>query len=501
MQYNAVMSACVRGGKPEQALVLYERMQDQGERDTDSMGRGSGLVRDDYSYGYDDWFIDPYYVFLFPSQFDLCLPPYGIIFIIFSTLTKSTCRVAMSAMAQTGRWADAHKLLNNLPSKLQKSTILCNTVLGALSAAGQFDLVRELFESMRTEGPAPDKVTFYTVVAALEKAGDLKEAANLRSEMGLRPVASAVVASASELSPSVSAAQRDRRTSKSPVDEAAIEKRNRNTTPDVAGPHWATDGDELDEDGSDGKSDKKLLTLSHEELEAFLRSYSPAGTLEEKLLAQGRIRESPLTADGAIGSNYDTSANTGTGSVSRWEGGGAGVASLMKLLGMSGKTAQVIELLRRVEEEDRRDSGNSNYECTVPIAVYNAASKLFDWILSFVPYVLYAIIYCMNHSYCLILVYCIFLLNCLTVSACAQSDDWRRALEAYAAMTIEDNTDSLLDLKAAVTLKVPRNRRTYESLLPALEKAAAGGGDGDGDPEAANFLLAVKERARLEGLC
>ena len=289
----------------------------------------------------------------------------------------------MSAMAQTGRWADAYKLLNNLPPKLQKSTILCNTVLGALSAAGQFDLVRQLFESMRNEGPVPDKVTFYIVTAALEKAGDLKEAAKLKSEMGLRPVASAVVVSPSaSSSPSVPAEQRDRRISMPSVDVAATEKRNRNTTPDVAGPHWATDGDEADDEGgSDGKGDKMLLTLSSEELEAFLRSYSPAGTLEEKLLAQGRIKKSSsIDVDGgAIGSNGDnTVTNTGAGSVSRWEGGGAGVASLMKLLGMSRKTAQVIELLRKVEEEDRKDSqdnGNSDYECTVPIAVYNAASK------------------------------------------------------------------------------------------------------------------------------
>ena len=67
------MSACVRGGRPEQALALYEHMQDEndddendavdvhGEEDT-NRGRGSGLVRDNYSYGYDDWFI-----LLYPS--------------------------------------------------------------------------------------------------------------------------------------------------------------------------------------------------------------------------------------------------------------------------------------------------------------------------------------------------------------------------------------------------------------------------------------------------
>ena len=63
----------------------------------------------------------------------------------------------------------------------------CNTVLSALGKAKQFDTAIQLYNDMKVRGPSPDRITQLTAVTVFEGSLRLKEAAELRSLLGMGP--------------------------------------------------------------------------------------------------------------------------------------------------------------------------------------------------------------------------------------------------------------------------------------------------------------------------
>jgi pentatricopeptide repeat protein len=273
-----------------------------------------------------------------------------------------TYGTALGAYAKKGLWQEALALLRKVEglagagARVRLTTVMYNTVLSALGKAGQCEAAVDLYESMfASPGTAPDRVTHFTLMAALEAAGRRKQAVQLRAHLrtGKTDFFAGLRAGAAE-----------------------------------------NDGAPAAGDGGNvvvvvDKADEDLLADTDITL-------SPAGTLRDKILSAGRRR----------------GAGAGAGKAFKWEKGGGGAASLMKLLGAAGQVDAAERLLRQLEA----DNGNE----PLPTALYNAA-----------------------------------------IEACGGAGggagDWRRALALYASMSGK---------------QVARDVQTYRAIVPLLEAAA-----------------------------
>jgi pentatricopeptide repeat protein len=302
VQYNAIMSACVRCNRPDDALALFGAMRDIGPAgdlsdSAGSAGSGDGesadatagavpLSRDMYSYG-----------------------------------------AALNAYAKKGMWQEALALLRKVESldRLKPTTVMYNTVINVLGKAKECTLACELYASMfGSLSSPPDKVTHFTIIAALETSGRLKEAAQIRAN----------IRSGNNSSPLLVVAQDSPRTSR--VKDAGADT--------GAG----TDADEEDEED---ESMAVKVVDSMQDLPDDI-SLSPAGTLRDKLLAAGRRPTA-------------TAGGTSTGAKYKWEKGGGGAVQLLKVMGATGQAAQAEDLLKELE----RDNGGQ----PLPTSLYNAA--------------------------------------------------------------------------------------------------------------------------------
>ena len=293
VQYNAIMSACVRCNRADDALALFSAMRDLDHTDDDDHVPTGGaaaaalpvaLYRDIYSYG-----------------------------------------AALNAYAKKGMWQEALTLLRKVEAlgRLKPTTVMYNTVINALGKAKECDLACELYASMFDSPTSPpDKVTHFTIIAALDTSNRLKEAAQIRAN----------IRSGNNSKPTFAAAK-----------------------PKV--PHTAdVDNEEGKDEEEEGEEEEEgavavKVVGSAEDLPDDI-SLSLAGTLRDKLLAAGR-RPTAATEGGQPGAKY------------KWEKGGGGAVQLLKVMGAAGQAAQAEDLLRELE----RDNGGE----PLPTALYNAA--------------------------------------------------------------------------------------------------------------------------------
>jgi pentatricopeptide repeat protein len=269
---------------------------------------------------------------------------------------------------------------------------MCNSVLTALGQARQMAQVRELYREMQARGPAPDKVTAFAVLTALEKSGLLEEASRLRLRLGLSPMVAAA---------STPGSVETRKSKKvRGLESEPVTKLQWNRSVEAAGAHWGEDGDELppgeEGDGTEAEAESSGEEPSPAQLQAILRDFSPAGTLKDKLLAQGRRRQRQQLPANDIDTDSDGDDNSGSDSdvyaapmtmtvdvevdAGERSGSGAGVGTgagaVMKLLGAARRTDEVLQLLERIEEETAQESiGGGRGRNRPPTAIYNAASK------------------------------------------------------------------------------------------------------------------------------
>lgn len=128
MHYNAVMSSCSRGGLYDEALQVF-------------LAIDPSLAKDEFTHG-----------------------------------------VVLSVFEKQGDWQAALNLFNELRSSgALRSTVMYNTLLSALGKSGQWEKAYTLFEELLATGK-PDKVSYYTIVTALEANDQFELAAVLRQQ-------------------------------------------------------------------------------------------------------------------------------------------------------------------------------------------------------------------------------------------------------------------------------------------------------------------------------
>lgn len=177
----------------------------------------------------------------------------------------------------------------------------CNTVLSTLGRAEQCDAAAALFEDMTLNGPSPDKVTNQTMVSVFERVYRYEEAAVFRSILNMAP---AIVRTGKgqahvqgqgqgQVSPSTSTKTEKKTISLLKMNNDADDD---NRIPSQVSILNGSDGIIQDSTAATVNTDDQNEVLTYvqndptplEDYYPDMIRLSPAGTLKDKLLADGR---------------------------------------------------------------------------------------------------------------------------------------------------------------------------------------------------------------------